>query len=146
MHLHADPLYATGQVFGACDQLVMKLAWRRPAGKKQWLLRQWKGKRDKISPWEELHGYYEEYMGVGNDVWGDMIWGVDQGNCILSVWFLPIGPSHDFCQSVIPRWEDSAPKHTAQLGYTTLHQASSPWWNSKPKSTQDKKSSLKSTC
>lgn len=100
-------------MFGACNQLVMKLAWRRSAGKKQWLLRQWKGKRYKISPWEGVHGYYEEYMGVGNDVCRDMIWGVDQGNCILSVGFLPIGPSHDFCQSIIPSWEDSVPKHTA---------------------------------
>lgn len=51
--------------------------------------------------------------GVGNDVCRGMIWGVDQGNCILSVGFLPIGPSHDFCQSIIPSWEDGVPKHTA---------------------------------
>lgn len=106
-------------MFGACNQLVMKLAWRRSAQKKQWFLRQWKGKQYKTSPWEGLHGYYEEHMGVGNYVCRDMIWGVDQGNCIWSVRILPIGPSHDFCQSVIPSWEDGVPKHTPQHSLAT---------------------------
>lgn len=123
-----------------CLEHAISWLWNWPEGEQheRRLLRPWKGRWYKVSPWEGLHGYCRIYV-----CWKWCMQGYDMRSrpgqlhfesMVSSHW-----PHHEFFQSVIPSWEDGcAQAHSrAQLGYTTLHQASSPWWNLKQKSTQD---------
>lgn len=104
-----------------------------PAENKQGLSRQWKGRQYRISQQEGLHGCHGGYLAIRSDVCRDMLPAVDQGDLVLSVWSLPFGPSHDFCESIIHSGEGGVPEHTVWRSLATLplHQASSPWWNTR---------------